>query len=90
MIEGWIWIRSRIRRIHTSDKWIQIQEVQKHVNPVDPDSDPDPQLCSKPIFMVKLSNPGSQKMLNKKSIQSIVELQVRQLFHWQFCFYKKI
>jgi hypothetical protein len=38
-------IQSRIRiGIHTSDKWIQIriQEAQKHVDPVDPDSDPDP------------------------------------------------
>jgi hypothetical protein len=34
----------RIRsRIHTSDKWIRIQDVQKHVDPVDPDLDPDPQ-----------------------------------------------
>ncbi len=36
-------------RIHTSDWWIRIQEVQKHVDPVDPnpDSDPDPQHCQK-------------------------------------------
>jgi hypothetical protein len=35
----------RIRiRIHTSDYWIRIQEAQKHVDPVDPGSDPDPQL----------------------------------------------
>ncbi len=36
----------RIRiRIHTSDWWIRIriQEAQKHVDPVDPDSVPDPQ-----------------------------------------------
>jgi hypothetical protein len=38
-------IQSRIRiRIQTSDKWIRIQEAQKHVDPVDPDS--DPQHCS--------------------------------------------
>ncbi len=35
-------IRSRIR-IHISDKCIRIQEAQKHVDPVDPD--PDPQHC---------------------------------------------
>jgi hypothetical protein len=28
-------------RIHTSDKWIRIREAQKHVDPVDPDSDPE-------------------------------------------------
>jgi hypothetical protein len=27
-------------RIHTSDYWIRIQEAQKHVDPEDPDSDP--------------------------------------------------
>ncbi len=32
-------IRSRIR-IQTSDKWIRIREAQKHVDPLDPDSDP--------------------------------------------------
>ncbi len=39
-IIGDIRIRSQI---HTSDWWIQIQmqEAQKHVDPVDPDSDPD-------------------------------------------------
>jgi hypothetical protein len=38
----------RIRiRIHTSDEWIRIREAQKHVDPVDPDSDPDPQHCFK-------------------------------------------
>jgi hypothetical protein len=31
-----IWIR-----IHTSDYWIRIWEAQKHVDPVDPDSDSD-------------------------------------------------
>jgi hypothetical protein len=35
-------IQSRIRiRIHTSDEWIRIREAQKHVDPVDPDSDPE-------------------------------------------------
>jgi hypothetical protein len=35
-------IRSRIRiRLHnTSDYWIRIRKVQKHVDPVDPDPDP--------------------------------------------------
>jgi hypothetical protein len=30
-----------------SDKWnlIRIRDAQKHVDPVDPDSDPDPQHC---------------------------------------------
>jgi hypothetical protein len=30
-------------RIHTSEKWIRIRilEVQKHVDPADPASDPD-------------------------------------------------
>jgi hypothetical protein len=34
-------------RIHTSYWWIRIriQEAQKHVDPVDPDSDPDTQHC---------------------------------------------
>jgi hypothetical protein len=27
------------------DRRIRIQEAQKHVDPVDPDSDPDPQHC---------------------------------------------
>jgi hypothetical protein len=38
-----ILIRSRI---HTSDYWIRIRirEAQKHVNPVDPDPDSDPDL----------------------------------------------
>jgi hypothetical protein len=27
-------------RIHTSDYWIRIREAQKHVDPVDPDPDP--------------------------------------------------
>ncbi len=27
------------------DLWIRIQKAQKHVDPVDPDSDPDPQQC---------------------------------------------
>ena len=35
-------IHSRIRS-HSSDLSIRIREAQKHVNPVDPDSDPDPQ-----------------------------------------------
>ncbi len=33
--------RIRIQsRIHTSDWWIRIREAQKHVDPVDPDPDP--------------------------------------------------
>ncbi len=43
-----IFARWRIRiRIHNADQWIRIriQEAQKHVDPVDPDSDPDPQNC---------------------------------------------
>jgi hypothetical protein len=28
-------------QIHTSDLWIRIREAQKHVDPVDPDSDPE-------------------------------------------------
>jgi hypothetical protein len=42
----WIRIQSRIRNwIHTSDLWIWIREAQRHVDPVDPDldSDPDPE-----------------------------------------------
>jgi hypothetical protein len=48
-------IRIRIQcriRIHTSDKWIRIQEAQKHVDPVDPDSDPDPQHCLKVAYFI--------------------------------------
>jgi hypothetical protein len=37
--------RIRIQiRIHTCDKWIRIREAKKHVDPVDPDLDPDPEL----------------------------------------------
>jgi hypothetical protein len=32
-------------RIHTSDKWIRIQEAQKHTDPTDPDPDSDSQHC---------------------------------------------
>ncbi len=48
--------QSRIRiRIHTCDKWIQMRilEAHKHVDPVDPDdeSDPDPQhWCLVPLL----------------------------------------
>jgi hypothetical protein len=35
---------SRIR-IHAYDLWIRIQEGQKHTDPTDPYSDPDPQHC---------------------------------------------
>jgi hypothetical protein len=42
MIEGSGSRAGRIR-IHTSDLWIRIREAQKHVDPVDPDSDPDPE-----------------------------------------------
>jgi hypothetical protein len=41
-------IRIRIRilsRILTSDKWIRIREAQKHVDPVDPNPDSDPEHC---------------------------------------------
>jgi hypothetical protein len=31
-------------------KWIQIQEAKKHADPVDPDSDPDPQQWSREIL----------------------------------------
>jgi hypothetical protein len=32
-------------RIQTSDLWIRIREAKKHVDPVDPDSDMDPEHC---------------------------------------------
>ncbi len=41
-------IQSRIRiRIHTSEAWIRIREAKKHVDPVDPDPDADPEHCLK-------------------------------------------
>ena len=38
-----IFLADRRIRIHTSDQWIRIRmrEVQKHVDPVDPGSNPD-------------------------------------------------
>jgi hypothetical protein len=42
-------------RIHASDKWIRIQEAQKHVDPVDPDPDSDPQHCLKLTLLLSSS-----------------------------------
>ncbi len=39
--------------IHTSDWWIRIREAQKHVDPVDPD--PDPEHCLKLLHLVSTS-----------------------------------
>ena len=45
-------------RIHTSDKWIRIREAQKHVDPVDPDSDPEH--CWEQIQMLAIIEMGCQ------------------------------
>ncbi len=54
-------IRSRIRiRVHTSDR-IRIQQAQKHLDPVDPDSDPDLQHWFPPLEMIPVSGVQRQQ-----------------------------
>jgi hypothetical protein len=56
----------RIRiQSHTSDKWIRIREAQKHVDPVDPGSDPDPGHCEKEIKWDQRTEKGQRQTLCK-------------------------
>ncbi len=52
-------------RIFTSDYWIQIQEAKKHVAPVDPDPDldPDPQHCFKPVISKRWTDCVTLKLI---------------------------
>jgi hypothetical protein len=61
-MESWFFLRFlhdniRIRiRIHSADWWIRIQEAQKHVDPVDPDPDPQHWLRTRGLYIVGHKN----------------------------------
>jgi hypothetical protein len=61
-------------RIHPSDYWIRIREAQKHVDPVDPDSDSDPEHCNKQSKILGVIN----KMANVQHLAGLSSCSVLQ------------
>jgi hypothetical protein len=62
----------RIRiRIHTSDKWIRIQEAKKHVDQVDPDG-------------IRIRNTSLKWSDTVRSLLRIKSLKVQVLLHYYY------
>ncbi len=66
----------RIRiRIRISDYWIWIRETKKHMDPKDPDSDPDPQHCFN-IFLELSAGLLDQKLTCGTACHHILSLHI--------------